>query len=56
MFDTLFGAEFPLAVKFFIAFVIVLGTDRRQPPGWCAALEPSGSADHPRAGASPGSQ
>ena len=25
MFDTLFGAEMPLAVRFFLAFVIVLG-------------------------------
>jgi flagellar biogenesis protein FliO len=25
MFDTLFGAEMPLAVRFFLAFLIVLG-------------------------------
>ena len=25
MFDTLFGAEMPLAVKFFLAFLVVLG-------------------------------
>ena len=33
MFETLFGAELPLPVRFFLAFLIVLGTDRRDRVG-----------------------
>ena len=51
MFDTLFGAEMPLAVRFFLAFLIVLGLILAL-PGRCAASEPAASAAPARAAAS----
>ncbi len=52
MFDTLFGAEMPLAVSFFLAFLVVLGLIGSASPGRCAASEPAGSAAPARAAGS----
>ena len=53
MFDTLFGAEMPLAVSFFLAFLVVLGLIGVT-AGRCAASAPAGSVAPARAAASRG--
>ena len=53
MFDFLFGADIPLAVRFFIAFVVVLGLIGGT-AFWCAGSAAIGSAAPRPAGASRG--